>query len=207
MSQNNHLENRSAPAAHASVQPGVPRGAMQTIAVFGGSRVQAGSAEYIEAYAVGNLLARAGFAVMNGGYGGTMEASARGAKENGGRVIGGISNEFSWLEPNAYLDETVTSEDLFARIRTMLRTADGFIVLKGSMGTLAELALVWNIAKIDAKYRKPIVLLGNAWALVVQAWREHLPVTDEEAGLLHVVALPEEAVEYLSRMRKSVPTT
>ncbi|HEX7588123.1 MAG TPA: LOG family protein [Anaerolineae bacterium] len=201
MNQSNHVDNLSAPGARAQVEPVVPRNAVQTIAVFGGSRVQAGSAEYIEAYAVGNLLAHAGFAVMNGGYGGTMEASARGAKENGGRVIGVLSDEFSRLTPNAFLDETVTNEDLFARIRTMQRTSDGFIVLKGSMGTLAELALVWNLAKIDARHRKPIVLLGNAWAMVVQAWREHLPVTDEEAELLHVVARPEEAVEYLSRLR------
>jgi uncharacterized protein (TIGR00730 family) len=204
MNQSNHLDNLSAPGARAQAEPVVP---VQTIAVFGGSRVQAGSAEYIEAYAVGNLLAHAGFAVMNGGYGGTMEASARGAKENGGRVIGVLSDEFSWLTPNAFLDETVTNEDLFARIRTMQRTSDGFIVLKGSMGTLAELALVWNLAKIDVRHRKPIVLLGNAWALVVQAWREHLPVTDEEAELLHVVASPEEAVDYLSRMRTGLKSS
>ena len=75
-----------------------------TIAVFGGSRPQPGSAEYAEAYVVGKLLARAGFVVMNGGYAGTMEASARGAKENGGRAIGVLSNEFARLAPNAYLD-------------------------------------------------------------------------------------------------------
>jgi uncharacterized protein (TIGR00730 family) len=167
------------------------------IAVFGGSRVQPGSAEYAEAYAVGNLLARAGFVVMNGGYAGTMEASARGAKENGGRAVGVISDEFAWLAPNAYLDETMPSEDLFARIRKMQQSADAFIVLKGSMGTLAELALVWNLAKIDQKHRKPIILLGDAWARVLQSFREHLPVTDEESNLLYIAAKPEDAVELL----------
>ena len=169
----------------------------RTVAVFGGSRVPPGSAEYAEAYAVGKLLARAGFVVMNGGYAGTMEASARGAKENGGRAVGVLSDEFSWLAPNVYLDETVKSEDLFARIREMQQRADGFIVLKGSMGTLAELTLVWNLAKIDQKYRKPIIVLGAAWASVLQSWREHLPITDEEARLLHIAAQPEEAVDLL----------
>ena len=181
----------------------VPNHGKRTIAVFGGSRVQPGSAEYEEAYAVGRLLACAGFVVMNGGYGGTMEASARGARENGGRVIGVLSDEFAWLVPNAYLDETVRSEDLFARIRIMQRNADGFIVLKGSMGTLAELALVWNLSKIDANSRKPIILVGNAWASVIQAWREQLPVTDEETRLLHVVTQPEEAVDYMARVKRN----
>jgi uncharacterized protein (TIGR00730 family) len=171
----------------------------RTIAVFGGSRAQPGSAEYTEAYTIGTLLARAGFIVLNGGYAGTMEASARGAKENGGRVIGVISSEFNWLAPNEYLDETVRRADLFARIREMQSRADGFIVLKGSMGTLAELALVWNLAKIDAKRRKPIILLGEAWDKVLHAWSEHLTVTEEEVRLLHVVAEPHDAVEYLTR--------
>jgi uncharacterized protein (TIGR00730 family) len=169
----------------------------RTVAVFGGSRVLSGSPEYEEAYRTGKLLALAGFTVMNGGYAGTMEASARGAKESGGRVVGVLSNEFDWLSPNAYLDETVKSEDLFARIRMMQQRADGFIVLKGGMGTLAELTIVWNLSKIEARQRKPIVLLGNGWIQVLHAWREHLVVTDEEVTLLHLVSRPEEAVEFL----------
>ena len=200
--------NPVAQGAHdPNASKSLPSDAARTIAVFGSSNPQVDSAEYVEAYSVGRLLAHAGLVVMNGGYGGTMEASARGARENGGRAIGVLSDEFSWLKPNAYLDETVKSEDLFARIRTMQRMADGFIVLKGSMGTLAELALVWNLSKVDAKNRKPIVLLGTAWALVVQAWREHLPVTDAEAALLHVIARPEEAVDYVAHTVRGGQTT
>lgn len=169
------------------------------IAVFGGSRAQPGSAEYEQAYAIGKLLGGAGYVVLNGGYAGTMEASARGAKENGGRVIGVLSGEFSWLAPNGYLDETVLRRDLFDRIRVMQSRSDAFIVLKGSMGTLAELALVWNISKIDAKQRKPIVLLGDPWTRVLNSWREYLAVTDEEANLLFVAKNPNDALDYIHR--------
>jgi uncharacterized protein (TIGR00730 family) len=167
------------------------------VAVFGGSRTPPDSADYAEAYIVGKLLAQRGFVVMNGGYRGTMEASARGAKENGGRTLGMLSSEFGWLAPNPYLDEALTAPDLFARIREMQTRADAFIVLKGSMGTLAELALVWNLAKIDAKHRKPIILLGDAWACVLRVMREQLAVTEEEARLLQMVDKPEEAVGVL----------
>jgi uncharacterized protein (TIGR00730 family) len=168
------------------------------IAVFGGSRAQPHHIEYEHAHTLGKLLARAGFVVLNGGYAGTMEASARGAKENGGRTIGVLAREFGDLEPNAHLDETITREDLFARIREMHTRADGFVALKGSMGTLAELAIVWNLAKIDGTARKPIVLVGAWWTHVIQSWREHLAVTEEEANLLQVVARPEDAVAILS---------
>jgi len=167
------------------------------VAVFGGSRTPPDSADYAEAYTVGKLLAQRGFVVMNGGYQGTMEASARGAREHGGRSVGVLSGEFGWLAPNPYLDETITSPDLFSRIREMQKRADGFIVLKGSMGTLAELALVWNLAKIDAQHRKPIILLGDAWARVLRVMCEQLAVTEEEARLLRVAEKPEEAVGLL----------
>jgi uncharacterized protein (TIGR00730 family) len=167
----------------------------KVIAVFGWSRPIENSAEYIEAYAVGKLLAQKGFVVMNGGYAGTMEASARGAREHGGRSIGILSDEFQHLAPNPYLDETASSPDLFSRIREMQTRADGFIVLKGSMGTLAELSLVWNLAKLDTKHRKPIILVGENWSKVLRGWCEHLAVTEEEAALLQCADNPEQAVE------------
>lgn len=167
------------------------------VAVFGGSRPVAGSHEYQEAYDMGRLLAEQGITVMNGGYYGTMEASARGARENGGRTIGVLSNEFKTLSPNSFLDEFVAHDDLFARIREMQLRADAFIVLKGSMGTLAELALVWNLSKIDIRHRKPIILVGEAWRKVLEAWRENLAVTQEEVDLLHSVSTPQEAITHL----------
>lgn len=170
------------------------------IAVFGGSRPLPGSAEYQEAYAMGRLLAQQGFIVMNGGYAGTMEASARGAREHGGRTIGVLSKEFGDLAPNLYLDEILQSADLYARIREMELRADAFLVLKGSMGTIAELALVWNVSKVDVKHRKPIILVGVAWQNVLRAWSENLAVTDEEMTLLQAVPGPIEAIERLNQV-------
>jgi uncharacterized protein (TIGR00730 family) len=169
------------------------------VAIFGGSRVEKRTPEYEEAFQTGKLLAAAGYHVMNGGYGGTMEASARGAKDNGGRAIGILSGEFRSLSPNRFLSEMIVRADLFDRIREMHTRADAFIVLKGSMGTLAELALVWNLSKLDEKHRKPIVLVGDAWDRVLKSWRADLSVTDDEAELLQLVKTPNDAVELLRR--------
>ncbi|MEJ5198439.1 MAG: DNA-binding protein, partial [Anaerolineae bacterium] len=61
---------------------------MRTIAVFGSSRREEESALYREAYELGRVLAGAGYAVLTGGYNGSMAAVSRGAAEAGGRVIG-----------------------------------------------------------------------------------------------------------------------
>ena len=49
------------------------------VAVFGSSQTEPGSTEWDEAFRAGTLLADAGFAVITGGYGGSMEAVSSGA--------------------------------------------------------------------------------------------------------------------------------
>jgi len=63
------------------------------VTVFGSSRPKAGDAEYEEARELGNLLAKRGFAVCTGGFGGVMEGVSRGAKEGGGKTYG-VTAEF-----------------------------------------------------------------------------------------------------------------
>ena len=59
--------------------------AEKIVTVFGSSRPKAGDAEYEEARELGKLLAKRGFAVCSGGFGGVMEGVSRGAKEGGGK--------------------------------------------------------------------------------------------------------------------------
>ncbi len=167
------------------------------IAVFGSSRIKPGSPEYREAYHVGELLARNGFTVINGGYAGTMEGSARGAHEAGGRVLGVSSKIFAPLSMNPFVHEEIPSDDLYNRIRELAVRGEGFIVLKGGQGTLAELAIVWNLAWIDPLFQKPIVLLGDFWKPVLRTLEQYLLVTPETSALLHIASTPEEAIEHL----------
>src|SRR3974390_2511570 len=73
------------------------------VTVFGGSRPEAGAAEYEEARALGAALSKRGLAVCTGGYGGTMEAASRGAKESGGKVYG-VTAEFFARKANEWVD-------------------------------------------------------------------------------------------------------
>ena len=58
------------------------------ICIFGSYEPRAGEALYELAYDIGRGLAEAGYNVCNGGYNGTMEASAKGARDGGGSTIG-----------------------------------------------------------------------------------------------------------------------
>ena len=99
----------------------------QTIAVFGSSRREADSAFYREAYELGGVLARAGYAVLTGGYEGSMEAASRGAREAGGRVIGVTCAIFDPRPANPWLTEEIKAATLLDRLAVMIARADGFL--------------------------------------------------------------------------------
>src|ERR1700674_6011053 len=113
------------------------------VTIFGGARCSESDLEYIQARRVGALLADAGFTICTGGYAGVMEAASRGAHERGGRVIGITMNQFK-AEPNRYLTEKIPSEHFYERLQRLITRSVGYIALRGGMGTVTEISLVWN---------------------------------------------------------------
>ncbi len=59
----------------------------KVVTIFGSGDPREGSDEYILAEAVGAKLGSLGYTIANGGYYGTMEASARGAKNAGATSV------------------------------------------------------------------------------------------------------------------------
>jgi uncharacterized protein (TIGR00730 family) len=145
----------------------------KVISVFGSSRPQEGEAEYREARELGHALAQAGFIVCNGGYGGIMEASARGAKEAGGETVGVTVETFS-REANPWIDRTIRKPTLIARLATLADSADGYVILKGGTGTLLELAYVWEFINKKLIKEKPIVVVGDFWSKVIETLKDEL---------------------------------
>lgn len=133
------------------------------VAVFGSSDPTEGSDEYTLAMESGNILAKLGYTVVNGGYGGTMEASARGAKQADGKTIGVICRLWK-SQPNKYIDTTIQTHNLFGRIEKLIELGTGgFLVLPGATGTLAELALAWELMFKKLMLCRPLVCLGEFW--------------------------------------------
>jgi hypothetical protein len=143
------------------------------ISVFGSSRPREGEPEYAEARALGTALARAGFVICNGGYGGIMEATARGAKEVGGETLGVTVQSFS-RTPNRWLDIEISRTTLVERLSELVDKGDGYVILKGGTGTLLELAYVWEFINKRLMREKPILILGDFWSKVVETLNEEL---------------------------------
>jgi uncharacterized protein (TIGR00725 family) len=166
------------------------------VTIFGGSKCDEGSEEYRQAMEIGSTLAKAGFTICTGGYLGVMEAASRGAREKGGRVFGIVLNQFK-SEPNRYLTDKVASEHFYERLQNLITRSVGFIALRGGMGTVTEVSLVWNKLQTKVLEPRPIVLLGQSWRNVVRAWKENLVVSEADVGLLDFADTAKEACEII----------
>jgi uncharacterized protein (TIGR00730 family) len=171
----------------------------RTITVFGGRHAAAGGAEYAEARRLGALLAAANYTVMSGGYNGVMEAVSRGALEAGGLTIGVTMEIFAGLSANPFLTREIRTRNFFERLDVLTSSASGFIALRGGMGTLTELSLIWNMLQTKTMEHKPTILVGRFWRTLLQSIADHLVISREELELFHYVDTPEEAVASLAR--------
>ena len=162
------------------------------VTIFGGSKCGENSEEYQQAIEIGRRLAEAGFTICTGGYLGVMEAASRGAREKGGRVFGIVMNQFK-SEPNRYLTDKVASEHFYERLQNLITRSVGFIALRGGMGTVTEISLVWNKLQTRVLEPRPLVLLGESWRRVVDAWKENLVVSDSDVSLLDFADTAEQA--------------
>ena len=166
------------------------------VAVFGSSTVREHEAGWREAHDLGAALAKRGAAIMTGGYGGAMAAVSRGAHEAGGHVIGVTVELFEKRGPvNPWVRERVHTPDLFERLRHLVHTADGFVAVAGSIGTLTELFLVWTLVSVDGRDAAPIVLMGPQWHAWLELHRGPAFVPARLHGLIEVAETPERAAE------------
>ena len=168
------------------------------VTIFGGSKCREDSREYSEAHRAGELLAEGGFTICTGGYSGVMEAASRGAHERGGRVLGITMKQFD-KEPNRYLTEKLPSEHFYERLQRLITQSVGYIALRGGMGTVTEISLVWNKMQTRVLEPRPLVLLGDCWQSIVAAWQKHLAVNDDDVRLLRFASSPDEAVDIIKR--------
>jgi len=175
------------------------------VSVFGGSQAKEGSQAYADAQALGVMLARNGHTVLTGGYIGIMEAVSKGAAGAGGHVIGVTCEELGRRHGrvvNHWVTEEWKKITLLERLQALIEGSDAALALPGGPGTLTEIALTWNLMIVGSLGRRPLILVGEAWRLVLDAFYSQLGdyTPSGQRELLQFVATPSAAVEMLERM-------
>lgn len=121
------------------------------IAVFGNTNIDRKT--YRIAQEVGKEIAAAGHILISGGLGGVMEASAKGATEAGGCVVGILPGD-QFSEGNKYLTIRIPTGMKYARNQITGLSCHGCIVIGGSSGAYEEARRVWE-------GRGPVVVIQN----------------------------------------------
>jgi uncharacterized protein (TIGR00730 family) len=174
----------------------------KTITVFGSSRPREGDPHYVVAHELGANLARTGFVVCSGGYGGVMEAVSRGAKEAGGQTLA-VTAAFFRARANRWVDDEVRVKTWQERLFELIRRGSGYVVCPGGTGTLVELAVVWEMLNKGVMRNKPFVALGEFWQPIIERVCEvemghPSPWGEAAERIVRVVPRPADAADYLA---------
>ncbi|HPD48545.1 MAG TPA: LOG family protein [Anaerohalosphaeraceae bacterium] len=168
----------------------------RVVTIFGTSHAIEGDGVFEQAMELGGLLAARGCTIANGGYGGTMRAAARGARQAGGQVIGVTCSAFRRAGPNEYVTRQIQTRSLEERLRTLVELGCAYFVLPGGTGTLLELAQVWELKnKGFTPADKPIIIVGDFWDDLIALMEKADPRSSRQ---LTVAATPLQAAEIFS---------
>lgn len=172
---------------------------VRAVAIFGSSQTEPASTEWVEAEEAGRRCAEAGLAVVTGGYGGTMEAASKGANLAGGEVIGVTAPAVftGRAGANSFVTCEVEAKSLAERIGILMDLSKGVVVLPGSIGTAAELVVVWNLNHVGRRNsgtRIPTVAVGPNWARFCEFATGTLGALEDD---VQVVETANNAVDWL----------
>lgn len=169
--------------------------------------------EYGMAFESAKILARNGYAIVNGGGPGIMRAATEGAHAGGGRAIGityypdpNDKNHpafFEGRDTENHFDEEIKTKTYVERTLTILDQADVYVVFNGGTGTISELGMAWGLARLTFGNHKPLILFGQFWYEIIEAIGKNMHLRPEELKVYQIVARPEEVLSKIKTLQVS----
>ena len=174
------------------------------IAVFGSARVKKDTNLYKAAEKLGKELVESGYSVVTGGGPGIMTAVNIGAlsAKQGDETVSIAQAIYLPFEDgvNEYVQEYEQHDTFYSRLKTF-SDCDAFIVTPGGIGTVLEMALIYQLIQANHMDHKPVICVGRMWR-TLRTWIEEEMVENgflnsEEMKLIHYVDRFSEATHLL----------
>ncbi len=169
----------------------------KTIAVFGSALAGKDSREYRSALQIGELIGKAGWEVLCGGYGGLMEAVCLGGRQAGG-ICRGIGLEHFTQSPNPHLHSFEKAKTLGERLDYFAGHCDLFLALDGGIGTVTEAMFVWDLLKSGQRAGPKLLLYGKGWDLLLHTLEENFLIPPGAGGQIALLATPSDLLPHLA---------
>ena len=179
------------------------------VTIFGSARIPKDHWVYAAVRDLAADLARMGCDIVTGGGPGLMEAANEGATlagpAVGGRSVGIRVHLPFEQEVNAFVSDAYTHRTFFSRLHHFVLVSDAFVVVPGGIGTVLEMAMIWQLLQVRKLGRTPLILIGRMWADFVSWGRQYLLRPDfplanpEDLTILSCVDTAEEAIALIRR--------
>lgn len=131
------------------------------ICVYGASSNSIDKIYLDTAYALACEMAKRGHTLIYGGGGnGVMGACARGANDNGGKIVG-VSPKFFTVDGVLYdhCTEFIFTETMRERKKILEDRSDAFIIAPGGIGTFDEFFEILTLKQLE-RHNKPIAIFN-----------------------------------------------
>ena len=171
------------------------------VCVYGASSSKLEKIYYEECERLGALLAECGHGIVfGGGREGLMGATARGAHEKSGEIIG-IAPKF-FDEPGILYEhctELIFTDTMRERKQLMEEKSDACLVLPGGIGTFEEFFEMLTLKQLGQSERAIVILNINGYYEHMQSMLEHAAkngfMSENCLTLYSFASSPEQAVE------------
>jgi uncharacterized protein (TIGR00730 family) len=162
------------------------------VTIFGSARATPGSFAYEETKRATARLAAMGCDIVTGGGPGLMQAANEGASTAPERARSiGIRVELPVEQDvNAFVSQVFRHRTFFTRLHQFALTSDAFIVAPGGIGTLLEMAMIWQLLQVRHLQDIPLILVGPMWPGLIEWAREAMLAFDPPLANAEDLVIP-----------------
>ena len=178
----------------------------RAVTFFGSARSDFGDKIYQQTHELSGRLSKAGFTIITGGGGGSMEAANRGAYESGGKSVG-LNIELPREQIlNKYVTHSQGFHYFFTRKVMLAFASEVYVFMPGGFGTLDEFFELATLIQTKKIQPLPLVLVGRDYWEPLLNWIntkvyvEYKSIDAEDMKIYHLVDSVEEAYETIIRL-------
>lgn len=177
---------------------------IKNIAFFGDADISEADETYKAAFDVAEALAREGFAIVDGGGPGVMEAATSGAEKGNGKTITITFDPvnapgFEGKYIGNVADEEIVTTNYIERMFKLMEYGDTFIFFKGGSGTISEFGTAWVLAKLYYGHHKPFILFGDFWTEIIDVIRKNMNIDSKEYSVFEICRTKEEVLAAIKK--------
>lgn len=184
---------------------------IKNVAFFGDANISETDETYKAAFDVAEVLAKAGYVIVDGGGPGVMQAATSGAVKGGGKTV---SVTFDPVNAPGYegkyignvTDTEVVTTNYIERMFKLMEYGDIFIIFKGGSGTISEFGAAWVLAKLYYGHHKPFILYGDFWAEIIDVFRRNMNIDSKEYSVFEICRSKEEVLRTIQKFETKINT-